>query len=150
MYHFLILIRVSLKKCLIKTNLTPLFTQLPSMEVFVIFTPLIKYRMGNKDSRWEELHTSLGIQRILLEFKEVFPDVVKGVYAEHRHQTRLSLLLGDRRQTIKEKIIVLNKMKLSYSFTSLSFWLVDFMLLFLPVFLVKGLFNAYKKVNNKE
>jgi glycosyltransferase involved in cell wall biosynthesis len=115
---------------------------------FVIFNSLIKYRMENKGCRWESLHTSLGIQRILLEFKEVFPDVVRGIYAEHRHQTRLSLLSGDRKQTMKARIATLNKMKLSYDTTSLSFWLVDFMLLFLPVFLTKTLFNTYKNIRS--
>ena len=119
------------------------------MDTFIIFEPLIKYRMENKGSRWEELHTSLGLQRILLEFKEVFPDVVRVMYVEHRHQTRLSLLSGDRKQAIRDKIAILNKMKLSYDTTSLSFWLVDFMLLFLPVSLTKSLFNTYKKLKIK-
>lgn len=114
--------------------------------IFVIFNPFIKYRMDNKNYRWGSLQTSLGIQRILLEFKEVFPNAVKGAYAEHRNQTRLSLLMGDKKQTIKEKITIFQKMRLSYDATDLSFWLVDFVLLFFPSFITKAAFKVYKKI----
>ena len=113
------------------------------MDVFVIFNPLIKYRLDNKDNRWAPFQ-SFGIQKILLEFKEVFPDAVGKIYIEHRHQTRLSLLALDRKQTIKEKIVIFKRMKLSYDTSKLSFWLIDFVLLVAPSIITKSIYTIYK------
>ena len=113
--------------------------------VFVIFDPLIKYRLDNKEKRWAEF-VSFGIQRILLEFKGLFPDAVREIYAEHRHQTRLSLLALDRKVTLNQRIDILRRMKGSYDTYKLSFWFIEVPLLFTPNYITKNLYSIYKRL----
>lgn len=112
-------------------------------DIFVITEPIIKYRLDNKESRWNSLETSLGIQRILLEYYAIFPDVIKGIYNEHRHQTRLSLINSDRSKSCVDRNKTLSAMKMAYDTKKLTFWFVDMPLFYLPSIFLKKSYNWY-------
>lgn len=112
-------------------------------DIYVITEPIIKYRLDNKEFRWNSLETSLGIQRILLENYAIFPDVIKGIYNEHRHQTRLSLINSDRSKSNIDKKKTLSAMKMAFDTKKLSFWFVDMPLLYLPRIILKKSYILY-------
>ncbi|MBT8558155.1 glycosyltransferase family 2 protein [Polynucleobacter paneuropaeus] len=121
-------------------------------DIYVIAEPLIKYRMDNKGSRWNSLETSLGIQRILLEFYKIFPNVIEEIYNEHRHQTRLSLIYLDCSKHAINKKKLLSNMRMAFDVNNLSFWLIDLPLLYLPSILLKWTYSLYsqtKKITRK-
>lgn len=124
-------------------HLGVVLTIIKDSPVFVICEPLIKYRLENKDNRWAPFQ-SFGIQKILLEFSDIFPDAVRDIYAEHRHQTRLSLLALDNEQTVSQRIEIFKRMKDSYDTSNLSFWLIEVPLLFTPSFITVTLYRLYK------
>jgi len=113
--------------------------------VFVIFEPLIKYRLDNKENRWDPF-VNLGIQKVLLEFKGVFPDAVRDIYFEQTHLTRLSLLALDNKKTVGQRFEIFRRMRLSYDTTKPSFWLIDVPLLFTPTYITTRLVSIYKKL----
>ena len=115
-------------------------------DVYVITDKLLKYRLNNKDSRWGLLETSLGIQYVLLEFSKIFPDVIKGIYNEHRHQTRLSLIHFDSSERFVDKSKILSKMLIAFDKRKLSFWLVDLPLLYFPQNLLKVAYRIYQSL----
>lgn len=117
-------------------------------DIFVITEPIIKYRMDNKEFRWSSLETSLGIQRILLEHYAIFPDVIKGIYNEHRHQTRLSLINSDRSKSCVDKERNLSAMKMAFDTKKLSFWFVDMPLLYLPSIILKKSYKFYLRAKS--
>lgn len=112
-------------------------------DIFVITEPLIKYRLDNKEFRWSSLETSLGIQRILMEYYPIFPDVIRGIYNEHRHQTRLSLIYLDRSKSCMSKKEILLAMKMAFNTKKISFWIVDIPLLYSPSAVLKWSYMMY-------
>lgn len=110
---------------------------LKKADIYVITQPLIKYRMDNKAFRWDSLKTSLGIQRVLIDYYEVFPKVIEDIYIAHRDQTRKSLLNLDSysRCVYRKEILIL--MKSSYYKKTLPFFLVDVPMLYCPSVIVK-------------
>lgn len=117
-------------------------------DIYVITEPLIKYRLDNKESRWNTLETSLGIQRVLLEHYKKFPNVIKGIYNEHRHQTRLSLIYLDRSKHCMNKKELLSNMTMAFDAKKLSFWFIDLPLLYSPSALLKWAYNIYRRIKN--
>jgi hypothetical protein len=112
-------------------------------DIYVIAEPLIKYRLDNKESRWDSLETSLGIQRILLEHYKIFPNVIKDIYNEHRHQTRLSLINLDRSKHYISNKELLANMTIAFDVKNLSFWFIDLPLLYSPSILLKWTYIMY-------
>jgi glycosyltransferase involved in cell wall biosynthesis len=100
--------------------------------ISVYCEPVIRYRLDNKELRWSDLDTSLGMQKVLLQNQDLLTASFPSSFAKYRSMSRTAII-KESPLGLKHGIEVLLNLLRSLDLKALDTWLVDFPLLLLAV-----------------
>jgi hypothetical protein len=107
--------------------------------ISVYCEPVIRYRLDNKKLRWSDLDTSLGIQKVLLQNKDLLVTSFPSSFAKYRSMSRTAII-EESPLGLKRGIEVIFNILRILDLKAVDTWVVDFPLLLLAVWLPQSFF----------